>query len=140
MTGKCFKVTVMQVLLDTCAVIWSVGNPEQLSPAARDMLTLDETEAWISPISCAEVACAAERGRITLDRHWRLWFRYYVDLNKWRQKDINLDVMEESYSLPGTFHQDPADRIIVATARIMCCPIITSDRKMLDYPHVQTIW
>ncbi len=132
--------TAMQILLDTCAIIWSVAEPKQLSPAARDTLTLDETEVWISPISCAEVACAADRGRITLDRHWRLWFRYYVDLNNWQLKNIDLDVMEEAYSLPEPFHQDPADRIIVATARKMGCPIITSDQKILNYPHVQTIW
>ena len=132
--------TVMQVLLDTCAVIWAVGAPKELSPTAREILTVDETEVWISPISCAEVACAADRGRLILDRHWRLWFRHFVELNKWQMKDIDLDVMEEAYSLPGPFHQDPADRIIVATARTMGCPIITSDRKILNYPHVQTLW
>jgi len=130
----------MQILLDTCAIIWSIGEPERLSDSARSTLTLADTEVWVSPISCAEIACAADRGRISLDRHWRLWFRHFVEMNQWCLRDIDLDLMEEAYSLPAPFHQDPADRIIVATARHMGCPIITADRKILDYPHVNTIW
>jgi PIN domain nuclease of toxin-antitoxin system len=50
-----------------------------------------------------------------------------------------LDVMQEAYSLPDEFHQDPADRIIVATARIHDLTIITGDLKIVNYPHVKTI-
>jgi PIN domain nuclease of toxin-antitoxin system len=47
--------------------------------------------------------------------------------------------LESSY-LPGTFHRDPADQIIVATARVHNLILLTSDRKILDYPHVKTHW
>ncbi len=47
---------------------------------------------------------------------------------------VDLDIMEEAYSLPEQFHQDPADRIIVASARLHSFQIITDDRKILDYP------
>ncbi|MEW6221138.1 MAG: PIN domain-containing protein [Thermodesulfobacteriota bacterium] len=60
--------------------------------------------------------------------------------NEWQVKDISLEVIEEAYSLPDSFHADPADRILVATARLMRCPLLTADRKLLDYPHVVTIW
>ncbi|MBW1887764.1 MAG: PIN domain-containing protein [Deltaproteobacteria bacterium] len=46
----------------------------------------------------------------------------------------------ESCDLPGKFHNDPADRIIVATARIHALELITKDKKILDYPHVQALW
>jgi PIN domain nuclease of toxin-antitoxin system len=48
--------------------------------------------------------------------------------------------MEEAYSLPETFHRDPADRIVVATARALNAPVVTADEKILGYPHVDTIW
>lgn len=48
--------------------------------------------------------------------------------------------MEEAYSLPESFHPDPADRIIAATARIRSYSILTADQKILNYPHVESIW
>jgi len=48
--------------------------------------------------------------------------------------------MEEVYSLPDTFHADPADRIITATARLNGCTILTADKKILAYPHVNSVW
>jgi len=130
----------MEVLLDTCAIIWSVAAPERLSAAARGTLTSNAVEVWVSPISCAEIACGSDCGRISLDRHWRIWFRHFVELNGWQVANIDLPVVEEAYSLPEPFHRDPADRIIVATARRLNCPVITADAKILDYPHVETVW
>jgi PIN domain nuclease of toxin-antitoxin system len=130
----------LKVVLDTCAVIWSVAEPDSLSAPARDLLSNEETEVFLSPISCAEVACAVERGRIVLDRHWKLWFRHFVGLNGWQTVDLDLAVIEEAYSLPEPFHRDPADRFIVATARSLRCPVVTADKKILDYPHVDTVW
>ena len=63
-----------------------------------------------------------------------------MDLNGWGSYNINLKIIEEAYSIPEPFHRDPVDRIIVATARLNSCHIITADQKILDYPHVDTIW
>ncbi len=130
----------MHVLLDTCALIWAISEPDAMTDRAREVLTAPETSVLLSPISCAEVACAVERGRLELDRHWKLWFRHFVELNAWHSVDIDLAIIEEAYSLPEPFHRDPADRILVATARVMSCAVLTADRKILDYPHVETIW
>ncbi len=130
----------MRLLLDTCAVIWAVSEPEKLSTDGKRSLSHPEAEVFVSVISCAEVACAVERGRIELDRHWKSWFRNYTDLDDWQIVPIDLEVMEEAYSLPEYSDRDPADRIIVATARKLHLQIVTADRRMLDYPHVETIW
>lgn len=130
----------VNVLLDTCALVWAIAEPETLSKAALDVLSAQHTAVHVSPISCAEIACATAHGRLVLDRHWKLWFRHFVELNEWQTVDIDLAVMEEAYSLPEPFHRDPADRILVATARVLTCPLVTADRKLLDYPHVGTIW
>ncbi len=130
----------MNVVLDTCAIIWAVAEPARLPAKVKTILTAAETELYVSPISCAELACAVDRGKVTLDLHWRSWFRYYVEQNGWSTIDINLNIIEEAYSLPEPFHRDPADRIIVATARRLDCPIVTADKKIIEYPHVETMW
>jgi len=53
---------------------------------------------------------------------------------------MDLDIIEEAYSLPETFHSDLADRIIVATARLRKYILLTADRKILNYPHVNAVW
>ena len=130
----------MKLLLDTCCIIWSIAKPEVISQNAKALLTADDSEIHVSVISVAEIACAVERGRIIIDRHWKKWFRHYIDLNDWQVDRIDLDIMEEAYSLPESFHADPADRIITATSRLKKYSLLTADRKILSYPHVNAIW
>ncbi|MBN1675077.1 MAG: type II toxin-antitoxin system VapC family toxin [Kiritimatiellae bacterium] len=130
----------MRVLLDTCAIIWSVSDPDALSSQARETLAARGTEVFVSPLSCAELACLSNRGRIGLDRHWKTWFRHYIALNGWKPIGIDLAIVEEAYSLPEPFHADPVDRVLVATSRLKSLHVITADRKILDYPHVETVW
>jgi len=130
----------MRVLLDTCCLIWAISKPSSLSESATSVLTDEDTEVFVSSISCAEVACLSERGRIELDRHWKLWFNENLEQNRWEALDITLPIVQEAYSLPGEFHQDPADRIIAGTARTHDLTVLTADRKFLSYPHVSTLW
>ena len=130
----------MTVVLDTCAIIWAVSEPERLPVRAARLLAAADTEACVSAISCAEIACAAERGRLELDLHWRRWFRHYVESNGWTVLPVQLESIEEAYALPRPFHRDPADRIIVAEARRLSASVVTADAKILDYPHVETVW
>jgi len=127
------------VLLDTCAIIWAVSSPDKLSSEAVTVLEKADTEVYFSPISCAEIACLQEKGRIELDRHWKSWFDYYIELNGWQSIDISLSIIEDAFALPPPFHSDPADRIITATAREKSLKLITGDRKIIDYPFVATL-
>jgi len=130
----------MKLLLDTCCIIWAISDPVSVSGSAATLIENDDSEIFVSPISAAEIACAAERGRIILDRPWNEWFRHYVNINGWQIETIDLDIIEEAYSLPGNFHADPADRIITATARLRNFTVLTSDRKILNYAHVYSVW
>ena len=130
----------MRVLLDTCCIIWAVAKPDALSDRVRDLLTHEDTEVLVSCLSCAEIACLAERGRIVLDRHWKPWFNHFVELNGWQVADINLEILQEAYSLPEAFHADPVDRVLAATARVGKLTVLTADQKLLAYPHVDTLW
>jgi len=130
----------MNVVLDTCAILWSILAPESLSVRAAQTMTDESTHVLVSPISCAEIACGVERSRISLDRHWKPWFRHFITLNGWQLVDVDLQIMEEAYSLPEYTGRDPADRIIVATARILQCPVVTADRYIREYAHVDVVW
>ncbi len=130
----------MNVLLDTCAVIWAVSEPESLSQVARDVLSAGDTSVFVSPITCAELACLQERNRIAINGHWRTWFNRCLSLNNWQVLDITVSVVQEAYSLPETFHRDPADRLLVGTARLHDLVFVTADTRILTYPHVKTLW
>lgn len=130
----------MKLLLDTCALIWCVSDPDKLSPAAQAAVCSDDVHVCISAISYAEIACLVESGKIETAPHWRTWFDRALDDNGWSVLALDLDTVQEAFSLPGSFHRDPADRFLVATSRLNRIPIVTADRRLLDYPHVQTLW
>lgn len=130
----------MNILLDTCAVVWCVSDPSRLGPEALTILQAPDTEVSISAITSAEIACLVERGRLTLNRPWANWLRTNVARNQWQVRDVSLDILIEAYSLPGTFHADPADRVLVATARLLDLVLLTPDGKISSYPHVKTRW
>ena len=130
----------MKLLLDTCTILWAISEPKKLSRKARDLLTDHKNSVFISPMSCAEIACLSEKKIIELESHWKLWFRKYMELNGWDIIAVDLPIIEEAYSLPGEFHRDPVDRILVACSRLYQTILITADKKILKYPHVESAW
>lgn len=129
----------MKILLDTCVFIWAISEPDRLSTKAREMIVDKDSVIFYSPITCAEIACLCERGRLVLDAHWKTWFDRYSEENGWSCVDINLPIIQDAFALPGSFHADPADRILVGTARCQDMQLLTADKKLLDYPFVKTI-
>lgn len=126
------------LLLDTCALLWVVNEPELLTEAQQQALASSEDVA-VSAISAAEIACLQEKGRIQLDRHWKTWFEHFTELNNVRILDVSYAILTNAFSLPSPFHKDPCDRIIVGSARQLSMQIITGDRKINDYPFVEKI-
>jgi len=127
----------MRYLLDTCAVLWLAGDGSSLSSATVAELLLPQNEVFVSAITSAELACLVHKNKIELPTHWRRWFRDAIEKNGWAVLPVDLENIEEAYSLPGEFHSDPADRIMVAAARLNKLKLVTGDQKILDYPHVQ---
>lgn len=127
----------MRYLLDTCAVLWLAGDGANLSEATVADLQLPQNEVFVSAISSAELACLVRKDKIELPTHWRRWFRDAIEGNGWGVLPVDLENIEEAYSLPGEFHSDPADRVLVAAARLNKLKLVTGDLKILDYPHVQ---
>lgn len=92
----------------------------------------------ISAISCWEVAKLVECGRLILPSSIEEWLDEALAYPGINFLNLTPRICVDSTQLPGTFHRDPADQIIVATARVYNCPIVTVDRKIRAYPHVDT--
>jgi PIN domain nuclease of toxin-antitoxin system len=122
------------LLLDTCALIWStsIGGAPKLR--AQLLAAYDSAlPVWISPISAWEIGTLAALGRIGMTRPVLPWFDEAMARAGARLADLGTRVLVASTDLPGQIHRDPADRIIIATAREFGLRIVTRDRKILDY-------
>ena len=130
----------MKVLLDTHIWVWWVDGNPQLTSAQREHVEAHEsTGLGVSVISCWEVAKLVELNRLTLRHPVAEWIEQALAYPGIRLLYLTPRIAIESTRLPGTFHRDPADQIIVATGRIRRCPLLTADAKILAYPHVKTL-
>jgi len=127
----------MNLLLDTCAVLFIAQQPERLSSVARALVVDPQHVVFTSVVTLGELACLSERKRIALPGHWKTWFRGAVERNGWNLLPLTAAIMEEAYCLPEDLRRDPVDRILIATARLEDMTIVTTDRLILDYPHVR---
>jgi PIN domain nuclease of toxin-antitoxin system len=128
------------IVLDTHIWVWWVHGDERLTETQAQVIETNETNViGVSAISCWETAKLVEYGRLELPCSLREWFEQALSYPGIRLLELTPGVAIESTQLPGEFHRDPADQIIVATARMHGCPLVTSDSKLLKYPHVETI-
>ena len=131
------------IVLDTHTLVWwANGDDSQLSPAARKAIKAHtgEGEIAISSISAWEIAMLVERGRLALSMSVSQWLETIGKIAQIRLIPIDNRIAVASTQLPGEFHKDPADRMIVATSRGLSAPLITADQRIRDYPHVKSIW
>jgi PIN domain nuclease of toxin-antitoxin system len=123
------------ILLDTQVLVWFAQEDSRLQDGAK-LLIEQETaadEAMISPISFWEVAMLVDKGKLPLGHRPLDWMMAILDGIGFRIEPVAPIIAIDAGSLPGDIHGDPADRIIVATARHLGCPLLTTDRKILDY-------
>jgi len=130
------------IVLDTHAWVWWIGSPEKLSGEAREAIdrAMEQERVHIPSISCWEVATLVRKGRLTLTLPVEDWVARSEALPFVQFVPLDNRIALRSNRLPGDFHEDPADRIIVATALALSLPLVSKDTKIRDYPHVETIW
>ncbi len=131
-----------RVLLDTCAWIWLLSDRGRLSAAAAEAIerARGKGEAHLSVISCWEVGKLVEKGKLRLSIPVREWIRRATSLEGLRLHPLTPDLCADATALPGGLDGDPADRISVATARMLGVAVVTADRRIIAYPHVPTVW
>jgi PIN domain nuclease of toxin-antitoxin system len=126
------------IVLDTHIGVWGVHGDARLSDESRNFVAANESSGLgISAISCWEVAKLVEVGRLVLPQPVDVWLNLALAYPGVQLLDLTPQIAVESTRLPGEFHRDPADQIIVATARIYDCPLVTLDGKIRSDPHVQ---
>lgn len=132
----------MTIFLDTHAWIWWVSKDKRLSRrAAAALRSVKAGEGvWLSAISLWEVAKKVEKKQLVLDRPLRLWIHDALSVEGLYVAELTHEILLQSCELPQPFHGDPADLMIVATVRRDAGSLLTADKKIQDYPHVQTIW
>ena len=131
------------IVLDTHVLLWWVSGSSQLSATAEKAIkkTLAKgSEVLVSAISAWEVAMLIEKGRLVLSMDVENWFDEVSQIDGMRFIPVDNEISIKSTVLPGTFHKDPADRMIVATARKLAVSLVTADKKIRNYEHVKTIW
>jgi len=124
----------LTALLDTHVLLWWVGGNKRLSRAQKRVIESASAERplLVAQISQWEIATLVSLGRINLDRPLRDWLEAAMAAPLVQTVGITPAVAAEVASLPSTFHGDPANRLIVATARVMGATLLTADQRIVD--------
>jgi PIN domain nuclease of toxin-antitoxin system len=124
------------LLLDTHVWIWAAEGILGKIPAAA-MQHIDDAARkgglYVSAISVWEIGMLAAKGRIHLSKPVRRWAKEALQAPGLRVLQLEPDIALDCNDLPGDFHPDPADRILVASARYLDAPLITHDRRVIAY-------
>jgi PIN domain nuclease of toxin-antitoxin system len=127
------------IVLDTHVWVWWVHNHPALSDATKKLIQTHETTGiGISAITLWEVAKLSQLGRLSLPIAIEEWFAHALSYPGIVVLDLTPQIVIESTQLPGDFHRDTADQLIVATARVLECELMTQDAKIKNYAGVQT--
>lgn len=127
------------LLLDTCTVLW-LANGAEMTPQARKAIA--NRNLQVSPISAWEIANLVRKSRIAFTLPVKNWFHQTVAKMEAEMPQLTVDILADSCGLPGEPPDDPADRIIIATAREADMTVVTRDRKILEYAragHVRAL-
>lgn len=128
------------IVLDTHIWVWWVHGDEKLTASQLEIIEANEDgEIGISAISLWEISKLVANKRLELPIPLEKWFKQALSYPGVQIIELTPEIATESTRLPGEFHKDPADQIIVATARVMKCKLVTSDERILNYPHVKTV-
>jgi PIN domain nuclease of toxin-antitoxin system len=124
-----------RLLLDTCAVIW-IALDAGLGREAEQAVTasaLAKVDVLVSPITAWELGLLASKGKLPASQHPADLFGEFLARPGIGLERLTPSILIDSSFLPGDFHGDPADRIVVATARALDLVVVTRDRPILEY-------
>jgi PIN domain nuclease of toxin-antitoxin system len=120
----------LKLLLDTHIWLWSLLEPEKLSRPVARALRSEKNELWLSPISAWEALILADRGRIVLEPSPDEWLSEAFQRVPMREAPITHAIARESRRITLA-HNDPADRFLAATARLLDLTLVTADESLL---------
>jgi PIN domain nuclease of toxin-antitoxin system len=129
------------IVLDTHIWVWWINGSNELSNSKLQLIESSKEEGLaVSAISCWEVAKLVEKQRLKLTIAVDEWVERALAYPGVTLLPLESQIAVCSTQLPQPFHNDPADQIIVATARRLDCRLATDDERILKYPHVKLAW
>jgi PIN domain nuclease of toxin-antitoxin system len=119
----------MKLLLDTHIWLWGLLDPDRLTAVVRKAVLAPDNEIWLSAISVWEVLLLSEKGRLEVEGDAETWIGRALDRMPVREAAISIEIARESrrVKLP---HEDPADRFLAATARVLDLTLVTADARL----------
>lgn len=131
----------MKYVLDTHTWFWSLAGWDHLPPKVRGILENPRNAPFgLAAISVWELAKLVEKERISLTIPLSDWIQRALDPDLIELLSLSPQIAIDSTTLPGGFHSDPADELIIATARLNNATLITADKRILAYDSVKTFW
>lgn len=130
------------IVLDTHTLIWWVNDSSRLSTKALNIINREKKDGQIlvSSMSVWEVYLLVKKGKLILTVDTESWFKRIENLPFVQFMPVDNMIAAKSVNLPGEFHEDPADRIIVATAKETGAILVTIDEKIRKYKYVKSVW
>jgi len=126
------------ILIDTHIFIWFATNNNQLKQKYKQLLE-EESEIFISIISCWEIAKLVEYKRLVLTMPISEWMTIALESSNVKILPLDLPIILDATNLPDNFHKDPADQLIVATSRVLGINLLSEDEKIKSYKYVKII-
>lgn len=122
-------------IFDTHAFIWFMNGDKTLPVSTRNVMNeaINDANAYVSAITPWEISMLAVKERIKLAKPTSDWLNTAFQETNIQLIPLSIEASVESCQLPGNFHPDPADRFIVASARLHDMTIITRDQRILEY-------
>ncbi|HMD38754.1 MAG TPA: type II toxin-antitoxin system VapC family toxin [Candidatus Acidoferrum sp.] len=128
----------MRLLLDTHIWIWIYTAPENLTSDVAKEMTNPNSERYVSPVSIWEIAVLLEKRRIDLRGDFGEWFKKSVKELVLLEAPLNWNVAHE-LKFTMLSHRDPADRFLVATAKVFDLTLVTADEKLMSVPGMKVM-
>lgn len=127
------------LLLDTCTLLWLVGDQQKLSSTAKKIISKKSGSLFVSAISAFEIGIKLQKKKLQLPLPLLTWFPESLNLHGLKELPVTAEIAAMSTILPA-IHSDPSDRILIATAQVHRLTILTPDTHLQQYPTIKWIW
>ena len=124
------------LLLDTHIALWLDSGNDRLRPSTHALID----DCWksggtifLSPVTAWEIALLVDTGRIELDVPVDAWVQRFLDRPGIESAPLEHRAAARSYQLHHLEHRDPADRLLIATAIELRCPLVTYDERITQF-------
>jgi len=125
----------VKLLLDTHIWLWSKLEPKQLGRRVRAELSSPGNELWLSPVSVWETMVLMQKGKIRVENPFA-WVKRAIE--QLREAPITHEIVSTGLALPLS-HNDPADRFLAGTAKVLDLTLVTADLRLLGLGEISTL-